>query len=265
MQVNNFAKLLGLPASKVRYYDQQGLIRGSRGENNYRHFSPQDALDIYHAQMLRSFDMSIQESLEAKASPLPMIDGWVAGHIADMEEAIRLQEMKLHRLREMKAYFQKVSSPLQLLPPMDRDKSYNVWNLGCAAPLSPAGLEVIRQLAAAMPFSYIAVRVSRESILRGGEDLEVSAGLGILERNRAKLGISIPPEIPPLDARPVLEYLIGTPNPFALKRRDLQPLLDEMEKQNISLKMDLIGRFYISYMKDGQFVHGLCLGLNLPE
>jgi len=265
MRVNDFAKTLGLPASKVRYYDQQGLIRGSRGENNYRHFTPQDALDIYHAQMLRSFDMSIQESLTAKTSPLSEIDGWVTGHIDDMEKAIRLQEMKLHRLREMRAYFQKIQDPLRLLTPRDRHKSYNIWNFGAVDPLPPDQLALIRQLAAVMPFSYIAVRVSRESILRGGEELEVSMGLGILERNRAKLGLQIPTDTPCLDAQPILEYLIETPDPFSLTRSDLKPLLDEMERQHLPLELDLVGRFYISYMKNGQFVHGLGLGLNLPE
>lgn len=66
MKVNEFARQLGIVSSKVRYYDRMGLIQGERQDNNYRNFTPQDALNIYHAQMLRSFDMSIQESLNAK-------------------------------------------------------------------------------------------------------------------------------------------------------------------------------------------------------
>ena len=62
MKVNEFARQLGIVSSKVRYYDRMGLIQGERQDNNYRNFTPQDALNIYHAQMLRSFDMSIQES-----------------------------------------------------------------------------------------------------------------------------------------------------------------------------------------------------------
>ena len=65
--------------SKVRYYDRQGLIRGERSGNNYRNFTSSDALDIYHAQMLRSFDMTIQETLEAQKRDLGQIDGWLEG------------------------------------------------------------------------------------------------------------------------------------------------------------------------------------------
>ena len=63
--------------SKVRYYDRQGLIRSERSGNNYRNFTSSDALDIYHAQMLRSFDMTIQETLEAQKRDLGQIDGWL--------------------------------------------------------------------------------------------------------------------------------------------------------------------------------------------
>ena len=39
MKINNFAKRLGLPTSKIRYYENIGLIKGDRQEkNNYRDF-----------------------------------------------------------------------------------------------------------------------------------------------------------------------------------------------------------------------------------
>ena len=76
MKVHDFAKRLGLPDSSIRYYDRMGLIQsGRQKENNYRHFTEQDALAIYHARMLRSFDMSVQEAeekLEMKLVPVEM-------------------------------------------------------------------------------------------------------------------------------------------------------------------------------------------------
>lgn len=60
MKVHDFAKCLGLPDSKVRYYDRSGLIQGGRQkENNYRDLAQADALSIYHANMLRSFGMGV--------------------------------------------------------------------------------------------------------------------------------------------------------------------------------------------------------------
>ena len=67
MKVHDFARRLGLPDSKVRYYDQAGLIRGGRQkENPSRDLTGQDALNIDPAQMLRSFGMGVQEALAAQ-------------------------------------------------------------------------------------------------------------------------------------------------------------------------------------------------------
>lgn len=54
MYVNEFARRLGLTASKMRYYDRSGLYQSRRGENNYRDFTDADALDAYLAQSLRA-------------------------------------------------------------------------------------------------------------------------------------------------------------------------------------------------------------------
>ena len=101
MKVNEFARQLGIVSSKVRYYDRMGLIQGERQDNNYRNFTAQDALKIYHAQMLRSFDMSIQESLNAENEELEEIDRWVGTHELELEKQIHQQEIKLQRLKEM--------------------------------------------------------------------------------------------------------------------------------------------------------------------
>ncbi len=259
VKVHGFAKQLGFPASKVRYYDRMGLIQSGRAKNNYREFTPEDALDIYHAQMLRSFDMSIQETLAARTADLGEIDGWVARHMGELEESIRWQEIKLMRLQEMRDYFSMMGDTSAILHVVERDDSFNVWNFGCAGALPGVRMETVEALTAAMPFSYIAIRVSRESVLGGGA-LDVSIGPGILERNRAKLRISIPPEIEKLPGSPILEYLFELPDPFAIQKKDLAPLLEEMERRDIPMEEDLIGRIYFSYVKNGAFVHGIGLG-----
>ena len=44
MKVYEFATRLGIPASKIRYYDRNGVISGKRLEkNNYREYDRIDA------------------------------------------------------------------------------------------------------------------------------------------------------------------------------------------------------------------------------
>lgn len=261
MKVHDFAKLLGLPDSKVRYYDRSGLIQGGRKqENNYRDFSCQDALNIYHANMLRSFGMGVQEALDAKDQTLTVIDGWVEDHAGELERQIAWEEMRLLRLREMQAYFSMIQNRRDKLGHSERDASYNIYNFGKTGSLSPAEREAIRLLAQNMPFSYIGIRISRESLSSPGDGLDVSIGLGILDRNRKKIGLVLPESARTPGSR-LVDLLLEIHDPFAMTKRDIAPLLEEIERRKLVLQRDLIGRIYISYMKNGKFVHGVSLGL----
>ena len=263
MKVNEFARQLGMVSSKVRYYDRMGLIQGERQNNNYRNFTPQDALNIYHAQMLRSFDMSIQESLSAKNEDLEAIDQWVGAHVTELEDQIRWQEIKLLRLKEMQAYFEMITQTGDQIMPYCRDNSYNVWNFGSSVVMTPGVLRAVEILAENMPFSYVAIKIGLQSILEDRRPLEVSTGLGILERNQKKLGLALPEEIQQKKGGDILQYMLEVPDPFQLTRSDLNPLLAECRQRNIELKEDLIGRIYLSYMKNGMFVHGIGVSAEL--
>lgn len=266
MKVHDFAKQLGLPDSKVRYYDRAGLIQsGRQAGNNYRNFTDQDALNIYHAQMLRSFDMGVQEALEAKDSELSTVDGWVCHHIQDLETQIAWEEMRLTRLREMQAYFDMIQNHQDKLTSFHRELSYNIWNVNAPAPLSPEETQAIQMLAQSMPFSYIAIRISKESLMAPGEALDVSIGLGILERNRKKLGLELPPGIPATPCCSQSGLLLEVHDPFSMTKADIAPLMKVIQELDSPLSNDLVGRIYISCTRNGKFVHFLGLGLSDPE
>ncbi len=261
MKVHDFARRLGLPDSKVRYYDQAGLIRGGRQkENNYRDLTGQDALNIYHAQMLRSFGMGVQEALAAQGQELTVIDGWVDNHARELERQIAWEEMRLQRLREMQVYFSVIESRKGQLGQNFVDESWSLWSFGQTAPLSPAEERSMKLLAQNMPFSYIAIRIARESLLSPGEELGVSVGLGILEPNRAKLWLELSPEVSRARGGSKVNLLLELADPFAMTKRDIAPLLAEMERRGMEPREDLEGRIFISYMKGGSFVHGVALG-----
>ena len=266
MKVKEFADRIGLPCSKVRYYDRAGMICGDRiKENNYRDFTALDALHIYHAQMLRSFDMSVQEVITAQSEELTQIDNWIDCHAQELDEIIRLETAKLHRLKEMQAYFSMMQRTVSNFIEYELDDSYNIFNFGKGTMPSKDELETVALLASNMPFSYVAIKVSKESIEQIQEPLAVSIGLGILKRNQEKLKLNIPESIPLQPGGKILHILIETANPFELQRSDLQPLLDEVYHRQGRLIGDLIGRLYISYMKDGTFVHGIGLSAILEE
>lgn len=259
MKVNDFAKQLGIAGSKIRYYDRMGLIQGKRCENNYRDFDENDALSIYHAQMLRSFDMSVQESLEAKDKELQEIDGWVIQHEKDLSKAIQWERMKLRRLEEMHRYFETIHNADSILKLEERDESYNLWNLKKGGILNQDKLQTIALLSNQMPFSYVAIRITEESLLKKEGPLDIQIGLGILKRNKTLLNLNFPDEVEMTPGSRILSLLLESKDPFNLNREDLKPLFHEIQRCGYGCQGDLIGRLYLSYMKNGEFVHGIGL------
>ena len=52
---------------------------------------------------------------------------------------------------------------------------------------------------------------------------------------------------------------------LGMTKKDIAPLLEEFSHRGLTWKADLIGRIFISYVKDGSFVHGVALGFPVEE
>jgi len=261
MKVKDFSNKIGLTSSKIRFYDRADIIQGQRdGENNYRSFNTLDALTIYNAQMLRSFNIKVQDIRSAQNEDLDHLNIRVSHQIDDLERTLKEQEMRLIRLKEMKAYFDTIGQHNSTLLYHVLEDSYNVWTFGDDSP--ECTQKIVKTLADVMPFSYICIKISKESVLRKDTPLKVSIGLGILRSNMEKLGLDFSRCIKKDKKRPIIQLLIETENPFTLSIKDLEPLFIELKKKDMEFCHDLLGRIYISYKKDGKTVHGL--GLSYP-
>ena len=190
----------------------------------------------------------------------------VANHrIEDLERNIRFEQLRIQRLKEMKNYFQLMQRKERFQEVELHNMSYNIWHIGKHIQMDAPMQKTVEILADAMPFSYVAIRISIASILSCQEELEVCIGLGILEKNKELLGLEFPMPLEERSRRHVLQLVIETQDPFHLKRSEIQPLLDECEKRGIPLQRDLIGRIYISYQKKEQFVHGVGIGIEIAN
>lgn len=263
MKVNEFAKKLGIPPSKVRYYDREGITKSGRCEdNNYREFTPLDALDICNAQMLRSFDMSVREAVEAGRSyPLGQVSQWLDGRIDTLEQEIRLEEIRLARLRQLKRYLLTMEQNRSQVH-LDRTRvSYNVWTIGDVASPDHNALRAVELLQQKIPFSYVTLAVPKESLLGTGDQLSVGLGLGILEENMSKCGMTNTVGMERFDEGECLSIFLELEDPFALLREHLQPIFDEAKRRNLRLISGAVGRHYFSYARNGRRVHGFSLGV----
>lgn len=259
MKVVEFSRQVGIPSSKIRYYEKLGLINSDRTENNYRKFNEVDALNIYHALMLRSFNMSIAESLEAQKHPIEEIDRWVEIEKQNLKKVIGQYEMQIYRLNEMQKFFKVISDNDKSMKEFKLGDSFNIFNFGKNITLNNDELHGIKILANSMPFSYIAVKISKESIFN--DNPEVSIGLGILENNIKKIGTNIPSSITKTKGSNRMNMYLEVTNPFEITKKDIKPIIDYIEKEKITLKDDIIGRIFLSYYKGNEFVHAIGVGV----
>lgn len=262
MKVSDISKRLGIPSSKIRYYDSVGLLEGKRdGENNYRNLSFQNGVDIYHSQMLRSFGMSIEESVSAKNKSIDEISVWVENHKQDLQYQIQLLQMKFLRLNQMQEYFKMVKdSRTKQTEFYDLEDSYNIYGLTNRT-LTENEKKAVEILAENMPYSYIAIKITKESINKKQGPLEIEIGLGILQSNLEKISIELPKEIQKVKGGMKKHIILEVEDVFAITREDIKPLLEKVWDENGYIKDDLVGRIYISYKHNNKFVHGLGLGI----
>src|SRR6056297_213480 len=61
MNIGEVSRASGLPAKTIRYYEDIGLVRPSRGANGYRSFSAQDVHKLTFLSRARSLGFSIAE------------------------------------------------------------------------------------------------------------------------------------------------------------------------------------------------------------
>ncbi|MCI8567411.1 MAG: MerR family transcriptional regulator [Lachnospiraceae bacterium] len=258
MKVSEFSKRLGIAPSKVRYYDRFGMYQGGRcTENNYREFTREDALDVYNAQLLRSFDMSMKESVQTiREFSLGQIAGWLDEHIEELDEEIRLANIRLARLQQMRRYYTEIPGRKGEAVYMNGKKSYSICTFGDCARIDDEILKIAACWGERMPFTYVALTIPAESLLGGQERLSVGAGLGILEENYFACPLPVSGAMDCFPEGPCLTVFLERENPFALTRTDIKPLFELAQKKKLRIVGGATGRIFLSYQKDGGRCHG---------
>lgn len=263
MKVNEFSKKMGIPASKLRYYDRLGLIEGNRKDNNYRDFTKEDVLSVYHTQLLRSYGMGLDELRIQKDADIEGVGQFLQNNIDRTIQEIKRQELLLMRLRTMKSFHEMFYGNPECIHERYLSPNYRIETFGENIDNSEADWTDVQLIAENLPFSYVSVQITKESLASGQEDLDVHLGVGILKEISDSLNLRLKTDRL-REGGNIMEQLLEVEDPFTIKRSDLKPLLNRMEEMNLPYT-ELAGRIYCSYKKDGRLVHGLGLATVIPE
>lgn len=61
MTIKEIETRTGLPRASVRFYEREGFLSPSRGENGYRNYSEEDCQTLLKIKLLRQLGCSLEE------------------------------------------------------------------------------------------------------------------------------------------------------------------------------------------------------------
>ena len=70
-RIGEFSAMTGMSASRIRFYEKEGLFGGAKEENGYRYFTPQDAFRANAFRMLLARRAARGPAQAGGASALP--------------------------------------------------------------------------------------------------------------------------------------------------------------------------------------------------
>ena len=156
-RIGEIAEILGVPASRLRYWESVGLLDcGRQAENQYRAYEAGDLMRISDLMFYRSLGLSIKSISEIDAME-------VEGHeilCAAQESALEAQKLQLERqLQRLRRYTQalEVIQELRRIPFADAQ-----IDTACIVPFELADAGVLRQY---MDDPYLYSRVQDSSDL----------------------------------------------------------------------------------------------------
>lgn len=261
MKLNEFSKRIGLPVTKLRYYARYGITKPERAENNYREFKKDEAITIYNALMMRSFDMKIEDIVELhKTDKLIDVDSWIYGQLNDIQSKIEQLQIRLDRLKELKESIEKFQEYKGNPFVAPRFSEYVLWSFEDDFEFNDDNIEMLRKMTDRCPFSYIALRYKQEDIMNK-EIFSPSLGIGILRKNIEKCGLKVPESAEYTGDLQYIGCYFENDRLFELTQEDLKPLYELAKEMNVELTGDLTGRFYMAYPKNGKLIYCYALGM----
>lgn len=74
MKINEVEQMIGITKKNIRFYEEQGLLHPSRGENGYRSYSEKDIDALNKIKLLRKLSVPIDEIRKIQSNHLTLSD-----------------------------------------------------------------------------------------------------------------------------------------------------------------------------------------------
>jgi DNA-binding transcriptional MerR regulator len=166
-KISEFAKMVGLPQSKIRFYEKYGLLHVHKDKNGYRYFTCHDAFRVNAFRVLLQYDFTVEKAIQ-------MLDDNQSGEkfINSLEN--HRQELQT-QIEIMSNRIMKINKVISLLKEGYRNKFevtemedfiYVIASNGTDFSISMKNAEIIEQFAELLSITSCARIIKKEELIQ---------------------------------------------------------------------------------------------------
>lgn len=245
--IGDMAKLLGVTAEAIRYYESKGIIKPLRAEGSgYRHFTTWDLHMLARARHYRQCGFSLEETAA-------LLEG---RSLEDVERALHAKEEEIQHeilwninlLRSVRQCQQRIRSACEDVGVYRMLKSPGIYRINTqkcyTLPRTRQETELIREWMEKTPFVYSTAVFHKSQIEAGDENFDF--GLGLDEEYAAFLGVEQSELVEYYPPCPCVYTCIPSRSSEYLSYRRLEAAFDYMRRCGLHLAGDIVTQ--VAYM-----------------
>lgn len=255
-KISDFADMVGLPQSKVRFYERSGLLPVRRMDNGYRYFLPEDAFRMNEFRVLRSYGFSVEDAirlLEEEQSS----DAFTHSLVAQRESLLAEQKRLQSRIENIDRTLRLIEAGESLINPDDAlpenlkqgerfaivdqtDILYVRASHGRDFSVSSQNAQALAEFVHLLPDARYLRIVRRACFDRDTEWVDPDYIVGVPVTERGKLKTSPAAQLELLKMGRCLRYIRCESRKTSVGKRTFDPVFTYMEEHGYRLRGDML-------------------------
>ena len=240
-RISHFAKMVGLPQSKIRFYEKNGLLDVHRDENGYRYFTPGDAFRINAFRVLTQYGFTVEQAVG-------LIDQRQSSE--SFIQSLEKQRNHLHhQIQLMNKRYETTDRVIKLLQagmenPMVveevEDYLYVLASIGMDFSISDETEKVCQQFASLLPITACARILRRGDLLSDHPFINPSYSLVIPGSKEAMLKDYDRSQVHRLPMGKCVRYYREKTREESARKESFQDLFNYLKENQLEIKGDVL-------------------------
>lgn len=240
-RMGEFSKMVGLPKSKIRFYEKYGLFQQKRQANGYRYFTKEDAFRVNAFLVLLQYGFTVERAIQ-------MLDEAQAGETfaAALEEqrARLLREMELmdYRVRRLEGAIQCIRDHREdsFTVAMVDDYLYCAASNGLDFSLSVTNAKTLAKFYDLLSVTRCARIIRREELLGDSPEVDPSYIIAIPVQSAHLLGTYDQSQVRRMRLGKCLIHTRTKNRSESVKRASFRPILDYAAAHGLTIRGDVL-------------------------